>query len=110
MRCKCVVLKMKADNENEQDPRATECIAALAALSKFSELLASASDDQNYNKVIAKILRAALQHGVQVALDGAVAEKDMENLVQIRTWLASLAGDYGDQKERGNAAATAGLH
>ena len=85
----------------QQDPREAECLASLAALSKFSELMASASQDENYLKIIADSLQAALQHGVQVSLDGVASEKDTENLVQIRTWRASIATDYGKRKQQG---------
>ena len=85
----------------QQDPRTTECIAALAALSKFSELIASASEDEKYQSIIAKALQSAMQHGVQLSLDGAASEQDTENLAQIRTWLASIASHYGGQKQHG---------
>ena len=92
------------DTSKAQDPRETECIAALLALAKFSELIVSASEDENYQSIVAKALQSALQHGVQASLDGAASEKDTENLVQIRTWLASIATDYGKRKPQG------GLH
>lgn len=90
-----MVLKVKA---NRQDPRTTECIAALSALAKFSELIASASDDEKYQSIIAKALQSAMQHGVQLALDGAANENDTENLAQIRAWLTSIASHYSKRK------------
>ena len=101
VRLNCAVSKVKA---KPQEPRETECLAALAALAKFSELIASASDDEKYNTIIAKILQTSMQHGVAVALDGAASEQDTENLAQIRTWLASIASHYSGQKQHG------GLH
>ena len=88
----------------QQDPREAECFAALAALSKFSELIASASDDEKYQSIVANALQSALQHGVQLSLDGAASKKDTENLVQIRHWLASIATHYTKRKQQ------AGLH
>ena len=82
-----------------------ESVAALLALSKFSELLASASDDEKYLAIIASSLQVALQHGVQVSLDGITSENDAENLVRIRTWLASLATGYAENKKQAG-----GLH
>ena len=96
VRWNCAALKVKVSKE--QEPRETECLAALAALSKFSELIASASADEKYQSIIANALQSALQHGVQLSLDGAASENDTENLVQIRTWLASIASHYGSRK------------
>ena len=91
--------KNKSNTETEQDARTTECIASLLALAKFSELIASASEDKKYQSIVANALQSALQHGAQAALDGAASEKDTENLIQIRAWFSTIAEQYVDRQK-----------
>ena len=83
------------------NPYEPECVAALMALSKFSELIASASNDEGYRTIVATALRKAMEYGVTVSMDGDASEAEKQNLAQIRTWLASLATQYNAHKERG---------
>ena len=81
----------------EGDPREAECFAALAALSKFSELIVAASSDPEYQRVVANCLRLSLEHGVNLSLKGGGSETEKQNLAQIRQWLGALAQGYAEQ-------------
>ena len=94
----------------ENDVCEAECFAALSALAKFSELLASASDDENYNIIVAKILREAMLHGVKAALRGNTSKGDAESVLQIRTHLAFIAAEYAASQQDKNTERSDALH
>ena len=87
-----------------------ECIAALSALAKFSELVASASEDENYNLVVAKILREAMLHGVKAALRGNTSKGDAESVLQIRTHLAFIAAEFAASQQDKNTERNEAMH
>ena len=84
----------------QQHPRTTELLAALLALSKFSEIIASVSQEENYQRIAAEYLQRSLQHGVACVLGNSVSESDQENMIQLRTWLTSMATEFGELSDK----------